>query len=371
MRILLIGEYSNVHATLAQGLRALGHEVTVVSNGDFWKDYPRDIDVSRRPGRWGGLSLWARIWTLMPRLRGYDVVQLINPMFFELKAERLFALYRTLRRHNGRVFLGAFGMDYYWVHENITRKPLRYSDFNLGQELRTDDNALRERADWLGTAKERLNRMIAADCDGIITGLYEYWVCYQPCFPNKTTFIPFPIIPADDLSGRVFATPSPLKVFVGISKNRHVYKGTDVMLAAAQALQDKYPTRMQLQVVEGVPFAQYRELMSQADVILDQLYSYTPAMNALEAMNRGVVNVGGGEPEHYDILNEDQLRPIVNVEPTYGSVYGELEKLVLEPQRVARMKAEGIAFIHKHHDYLKVARQYVDFWVRQPSCLNH
>ena len=35
MKVLLVGEYSNVHATLAEGLRSLGHEVTVVSNGDF------------------------------------------------------------------------------------------------------------------------------------------------------------------------------------------------------------------------------------------------------------------------------------------------------------------------------------------------
>ena len=50
MKILLLGEYSNVHATLARGLRALGHQVTVASNGDFWKNYPRDIDLARRPG---------------------------------------------------------------------------------------------------------------------------------------------------------------------------------------------------------------------------------------------------------------------------------------------------------------------------------
>ena len=47
MRILLLGEYSNVHATLAVGLRRLGHEVVVASNGDFWKDYPRDKDEPR------------------------------------------------------------------------------------------------------------------------------------------------------------------------------------------------------------------------------------------------------------------------------------------------------------------------------------
>ena len=32
MKILLMGEYSNVHATLAEGLRQLGHQVTVLSN---------------------------------------------------------------------------------------------------------------------------------------------------------------------------------------------------------------------------------------------------------------------------------------------------------------------------------------------------
>ena len=45
MKILLMGEYSNVHATLAEGLRKLGHKVTVLSNGDFWKNYPRDINM--------------------------------------------------------------------------------------------------------------------------------------------------------------------------------------------------------------------------------------------------------------------------------------------------------------------------------------
>ena len=47
MKILLIGEYSNVHWTLSQGLRALGHEVTVLSDGDSWKNYPRDLDLKR------------------------------------------------------------------------------------------------------------------------------------------------------------------------------------------------------------------------------------------------------------------------------------------------------------------------------------
>lgn len=363
MKILLLGEYSNVHATLAEGLRTLGHDVTVASNGDFWKGYPRDIDLARTPGRAGSLGLVARLLCHLPRLRSYDVVQLINPIFIELKAERLFPLYHWLRRHNGKVVLGAFGMDYYWVHENITRKPLHYSDFNFGDRLRTDPDALRERHDWMGTPKTRLNQLIANDCDGIVAGLYEYWACYRPLFPHKTTFIPYPIKPKAGLTLTPKRAGEPLRLFVGISKARSAYKGTDIMLAAAQDVARRYPKQLEIKVASGVPFNQYVEMMAQSDAILDQLYSYTPAMNALEAMSKGIVCIGGGEPENYDILGERELRPIVNVEPTYESVRHEIEQLVLHPHRIDELKRQSIDYIARHHDYRKVAARYVDFYL--------
>ena len=360
MKILLIGEYSNVHATLAEGLRAIGHKVTVISDGDGWKNYPRDIDVSRKPGKLGGIILMAKLCAMLPRLRGYDVVQLINPMFFELKAERLFFFYDYLRKHNKKVFLGAFGMDYYWVNECIERKPLRYSDFNFGDKLRTDKAAIRERRDWLGTTKEQLNKVIAEDCDGIITGLYEYQVCYEPNFPDKTRFIPFPIkIPE---SNRVEEPHDKLNLFIGISKNRSAYKGTDIMLKAAESIAENYPQQVDLKVANGIPFVKYEQMLDASDVILDQLYSYTPAMNALLAMSKGMIVVGGGEPENYEILGEKELRPIVNVEPNYDSIYHELEQLVLHPEQIPELKTQSIAYVRKHHDYIKVAKEYEAFY---------
>lgn len=361
MRILLLGEYSNVHATLAQGLRALGHEVTVASNGDFWKDYPRDISLTRRSGRLGGLELMAKICAALPRMRGYDVVQLINPMFVELKAERIFDLYRYLRRHNGKMFLGAFGMDYYWVRTCVEEKPLRYSDFNIGDRLRTNADAMKERRDWMGTAKERLNRMIADDCDGIIAGLYEYWVCYQAAFTEKTTFIPFPIKEISEV-GNFGQGSSPIRVFIGINKERSEYKGTDIMLRAARDVAVQYPARMVLRVAESVPFVEYTRLMEGSDAILDQLYSYTPSMNPLGAMAKGIVCIGGGEDENYEILHEHELRPIINVQPTYESVRQELERLVLHPERLPELKRQSVEYVRRHHDYIKVAKKYVDFY---------
>ena len=375
MKILLMGEYSNVHATLAEGLRKLGHHVTVLSNGDFWKNYPRDIDLVRKPGKLGGIMYMIKLYTIIHKLRGYDIVQLINPMFLELKAERIFPIYQYLRKHNKKIILGGFGMDYYWVSVCCKDKPLRYSDFNIGDELRTNADALKERKDWLGTEKGRLNQMIAEDCDGIITGLYEYWACYQPGFPQKTTFIPFPIKPKLITSGNgnsytnaenhqviPLDIPKKVKLFIGINKSRSEYKGTDIMLKAAQAIAKKYPDKTELRIAENIPFAEYVKMMNGSDAILDQLYSYTPSMNPLEAMARGIICIGGGEPENYEIIHEDKLRPIINVLPNYESVYQELEHLVLHPELVPLLKQQSIEYISKHHDYIKVAKRYEAFY---------
>lgn len=375
MKILLMGEYSNVHATLAEGLRKLGHHVTVLSNGDFWKNYPRDIDLVRKPGKLGGIMYMMKLYTIVHKLRGYDIVQLINPMFLELKAERIFPIYQYLRKHNKKVILGGFGMDYYWVSVCCKDKPLRYSDFNIGDKLRTNTDALKERKDWLGTEKGRLNQMIAKDCDGIITGLYEYWACYQPSFPQKTTFIPFPIKPQLITPGNSNShtyvenhqvipldIPKKIKLFIGINKSRSEYKGTDIMLKAAQAIAKKYPDKTELWIAESIPFAEYVKMMNGSDAILDQLYSYTPSMNPLEAMARGIICIGGGEPENYEIIHEDKLRPIINVLPNYESVYQELEHLVLHPELVPLLKQQSIEYINKHHDYIKVAKRYEAFY---------
>lgn len=359
MKILLLGEYSNVHWTLAEGLRTLGHQVTVVSDGDGWKNYPRDKDISRNLERWGKLQYAKKLLTILPKLRGYDVVQLINPMFLELRAERIFPIYRWLRRNNGIMVLGAFGMDYYWVHENITRLPLRYSDFNLGSTVRTDPVAMFYRNDWIGTVKGKLSQTIAEDCDAIVAGLYEYWATYAPIFPQKTTFIPFPIhckqitIPLPKREDN-----APLRLFIGINKERTVYKGTDIMLRAAQQVVKEMPQHIQLTVAESIPFQQYTAMMESSEAIMDQLYSYTPSMNPLEAMSRGLICIGGGEPENYEILKEDKLRPIINVQPTLESCVDAVKQLALHPEMINTLRQQSIEYVQKHHNHIHIAEQY-------------
>ena len=375
MKILLLGEFSNVHWTLAQALRRLGHEVTVVSNGDEWKGYPTDIPLVRRPGRWGGIAYLCKLLWLLPRLRGYDVVQLINPVhFIELKAERGVSIYDYLRRHNKRVFLGAFGYDYYYIYDSVVRRSLRYCDFYTPtREVHHDWNTVNEH-DWLHTFKKEVSIHVATTCDGIISGLYEYDVAYRPDFSDKTTFIPLPIEVMGDVDETKINWPSPtpdtinptqdskIRFFIGINRSRTALKGTDIMLRALERIVADYPDRAEMVKAESVPFDVYKNMMRSCDVLLDQIYSYTPAMNALLAMSQGLIVVSGGEEESYEILGEKELRPIINVQPDEEDVYRQLEWLVLHPERIAQLKRDSIAYVHRHHDSLKVAERYLEAW---------
>lgn len=366
MRILLLGEYSNVHHTLASGLRELGHEVTVASNGDGWKNYPRDIDLRREKlGFIGGMQFLSKIRRHLAHFSDYDVVQLINPVFIDYKAPFNYQLFKWLRRKNRKIVLGAFGMDYYYVKACLDFKTFRYSDFNFGERERfSDENEIFKR-DWLNGEKGKANRAIARQCDAIVAGLYEYYASYRAHCPEKEKlhFIPFPIaLPAENVPFHR-EKGAPLRIFIGIQKSRSAYKGTDIMLRAAKRVAADFPEACELKVAESVPFGQYREMLDSAEVILDQLYSYTPAMNALEAMARGTIVVGGAEPESYTLLCEDALRPIINVQPNEQSVYKALRDLVENRDTlVPRLREESRAYVARHHDYIKVARRYAELY---------
>ncbi len=364
MKILLLGEYSNVHWTLAEGLRALGHEVTVVSGGDYWKGYKADVELYRRSlGLIDSLSYFLKVERIIPALKGYDVVQIINPIFLDLKAERILPFYKKLRKNNGKIFLGAFGIDKVWVEEGLKKDTFKYGDFYIyGTKRNTPE--VEAMKSWLMGAKASLNDYIVEDSDGIIAGLYEYDVCYRNKYKDKLTFIPFPINHNNLTLKQPKQEPLPIRFFVGIQKTRSSYKGTDIMLDALKTLKKRYPKEMEIQEVENVPYFEYEKMLSSFDVLLDQLYSYTPAMNALMAMAKGIVVVGGGEEEQYEHLGEKTLRPIINVRPSKEDVINQIEQQLLKtPENLERLSKESMLYTRRWHDHVKVAQLYIDAWM--------
>lgn len=399
MRVLLLGEYSNLHYTLARALREEGHEVRLVSDGDDWKGFQQDICLRRNStGLIDTLTYLFRLWKEMRHWHDYDVVQLINPVhFIELKAGRGIRIYDHLRKRNRKVFLGAFGDDYYYIRDSYEHRPLRYCDFYTStHEVRHEWNTNNITC-WLhDKAMVHSCTHIATTCDGIISALYEYHLAYQhtddPTIIEKETFIPLPIWienesmaidsnqpemtekvhdeneakkkirPQREHACGSTATSSKIKFFIGIQRLRSKLKGTDILLSIARNLQEQYPDRMELIVAENLPFNDYIHLLSSCDILLDQIYSYTPAMNALQAMARGVVAVSGGEEEQYALLGENVLRPIVNVQPDEADIHARLEYLILHPEVLAELKEQSKIYVRRHHDAHIIAHRYIAFW---------
>lgn len=79
MKILFFGDYSNVHNTLTDEMRKLGHEVNVASDGDDWKNYRRDLDISYKSKFKFLLFLFQMVFD--NRFRNNDVVQIISYRF--------------------------------------------------------------------------------------------------------------------------------------------------------------------------------------------------------------------------------------------------------------------------------------------------
>ena len=103
--------------------------------------------------------------------------------------------------------------------------------------------------------------------------------------------------------------------------------------------------------------------MLREHVILDQLYSYTPATNALLAMAQGMVAVSGAEPEYYDLIGERENRPIINVLPyNDDDIAHTIEQIVLHRDRLPELSRRSREFVVKHNDSHLIAQRHIDFW---------
>lgn len=383
MKILLIGEASFLHNTLKKGLLERGHRVTTMSDGNGWHDAPRDIDL-RRDGRWGKLGgLWV-VWQLLrhlPQLCGNDVVQIHNYQFVPLMYRWNTLLLRFLKLTNRRVVKGCFGDDPQIFRRQAQGVPA-YSDTYWSGQLQNADKHRDRIAEVVEHGAEASWRKTTHMADALVACLYEYWLDYnEPPYAAKLHYIPLPIkceemvrwcdgemvkclgndTPSPSHPNDSQLAPShPLTILIGLQPKRDFMKGAMKIAMFVEEVARRHPGKVQIKYVEGVPYDEYMRLLAEADVLVDQLYSYTPSMNSLAAMARGTVVIGGGEEEYYEFIGEDTLRPIINVRPDVPDEenIAAIERALFTGGTLERMAQESIQFVHKYHDYRLVAKQY-------------
>lgn len=366
LKILLLGDYSNCQRTLATGLRRLGCNVTLISDGSGWQGCHRDIDITRRSGKLGGFRLFLRLSTNLRRhLRGYDIVSVHDPNFLSLRPSLIKTVFNRLRRDNGAVFLNAMSYDIPFLDMLADPAcPLRYSEWFVdGKPNRLYITRENEWHDWHNKPLKEYQQHFYSNIDGAVSVLYEYHLALQRTLPSDK--IAYGGIPIDLDRFEPVKIPDHIdkvRLFLGRDRTRMLMKGSDLLEIAARKVVERHPDKAELVIVENRPFDEFITLLRSAHVVLDQIYSYTPATTALMAMAYGLNVISGAEDDYYNFIGEHDNRPIINAPIDLESLTDTIEQTVLHPELIAGRGRQSRRFVEKHNECTAVARRYLDFW---------
>ena len=327
MRILLAPEeIAGQLSTTARALRAAGALATAVTYREHRFAYPADRclwSTSRRVRR-GRVFLH-----FLGALARYDV--------FHLDFAR-----SLLRKYRDLPVLAALGKKLvceFWGSD--VRAPARARAMNpaspLGQ-ARSDERV----AGDLTALSRRVKTALVADGE-----LFRY---VSPYF-EKVVVVRQRI----DLRGFSPRYPSrderaPLVVHAPSHRGD---KGSETVLQVARVLEDA--GRIRFRLIEGLPHAEAMRLLSEADVVVDQLLLGTYGILACEAMALGKPVVTYLHDEFRDRYPDDL--PIVSATPaTLAEVLGDL---AADGSRRETLGRRGRSYVEAHHDAARIAEQLI------------
>ncbi|PVW16288.1 glycosyltransferase [Marixanthomonas spongiae] len=375
MKILLVGEYSRLHNSLKEGLTALGHDVTIIGSGDYFKNYPVDIKLNRTytsglAKKWKvllyrlfGIDLTAeaikkQFFSHSEALKGYDVVQLINesPLGATPKIEK--EVVSFLSKHNKKLFVLSCGADYLSVKYAYEKK-FRYSILSPLFNGKVSEKDFGPILKYLQPAYKSLHEFVFRHISGVIATDMDYHIpmkghpLYLGLIANPINIEKLPYLPVS-ITDKII-------IFHGINRGNYYKKGSDYFEEALFMLTQKYADKVEIITVESVPYAEYIELYNRAHIVLDQVLGMDQGYNALEAMAKGKVVFTGAEKEFVDYYNLE--KPVaINALPDAQAIFADLEQLVLNPSKITEISKNAREFIEREHNYVKVAERYVQTW---------
>ncbi len=376
MRILLVGEYSHLHNSLKDGLLQLGHDVVIVGNGDGFKKFPVDYSIESKWSQYGiinsarqiiyrifsydfaRLESGIRFYFLLPKFKGFDVVQLINEAPIKTVPGLELYLLGKLKKQNKKFYLLSCGADYLSVKFALDKK-LRYSILNPYFDNPALKKEYRYIFAYLKKGHKKVHDFVYKNCNAIIASDIDYVLPLRND-PKFAGLIPNPV----NISKFENVTNLPsdkIVIFLGINQWNSAQKGIWYFEKALEAIKEKYIDKVDIVIARNLPYNQYIDSYNQCHILLDQVFGYDQGYNALEAMAKGKVVFTGAEKEFYEHYNLTE-RVAINALPDVGSIVSELSFLIENPEEISRIGLRARAFIEKEHHYISIAEKYLMTW---------
>ena len=376
MKILLLGEYSNLHNSLKKGLVELGHKVTLISSGDGFKSFESDI-LFNKPAIVSSSGVLKKLFTfifrypfsfylrslqfqsVLPKLKDYDFIQLVNehaiggvPWIEKRQLKRL-------KKQNKHMVLLCCGEDYNIIHYCLNSENLKYSNLTplLEDKSLTPDYAYSLK--YITPSFKKLSKYIEEVTIGTIASDMDYHLPLQSN-SNYLGMIPNPIALSKKSEGS--NQKKGTTILLGINTNNYTKKGLKYFDEALTRIEKKYPNVI-IKKTTNLPFKDYMAEVKKADILLDQIYCYDQGYNALQAMAFGKVVFTGAEQAFlaYYNLKEDEVA--INALPDVDYLVHKLSSLIESPKKTKTIGANAKAFVLKHHKAKEVAKKYVETWI--------
>ncbi|BFM11825.1 glycosyltransferase [Simiduia litorea] len=353
----MLGEYSGLNNELKLALIKAGHDVTLAAACDFFKNFKTDINL----GYGSTIYSYKMRQFLLPLLNlskfsGFDVVHVINFYIIpRLPFLNLF-LIKFLKENNGLVTLSGAGDDPFYV--KYSERAMRYSPIPSHELIDRQGRPYYMRKQAHLDAMHKYMNYI----DAVIPIIFEFHATFCAAGYSEKTLKPIPI-PIDTKKiefseNRV----SNGKVVFFHGLNRRGFKGTFLIEKSFQELEKKYPKDVECIIDGNLPFDRYLALLSIMNVNLDQVFSYSLAMNSLYSMAQGKVVCGGAEQES-TVLYDGVLPPVYNLIPDQAQITEVLETVLERRDQLASHSEMSRAFVERYHNPEVVANLYLKSWL--------
>ena len=377
MKILLLGEYSNLHNSLKQALINMGHEVLLVGNADGFKKYETDILIKSHLEDFLLFKLIARLFVrifkikifeieiylrakkIVNKLQGFDVVQLINENSFKTSPLLEIKLLKQIFKNNNKVFLLSCGVDSVSVKYAMSKK-LKYSILtplfeNARLKKKYKPILKYERENYLA-----LGKFVQEHVNGIISSDLDYHIPYF----NKKKYlgmIPNPIN-IQKIKYYGINKSKKLSILHAINSRNKIKKGNKFFEEALEIIDKKFKSKINIITTYDLTYKEHLENLKKCDILLDMVYAYDQGYNALEAMAMGKIVFTGAEEEWLKLYNIKEDTAVINAVPNTIRIIEKLVWLIENPKMLKSISANARKFIEKNHDFEKIAAKYIKTW---------
>lgn len=377
MKILLVGEYSNLHNSLKKGFTDIGIEASIIGDGDGFKKFNVDYSIRARFLELPIISKFKnalytffkidltklergiRFFCLLPKLKEFDVVQLINEKPIQTIPRFELFLLKKIIKQNKKTFLLCCGADTFTAKHMIKQQD-KYNILTPYFKNKKLKSHFEYVFDYLKPSHQKIHTYLLQHTNGIIASDIDY---VEPLInhPNYKGLIPNPINSTLLNSKTLFNYP--INILLGINRGNYYAKGINYFEEALIEVKKRIDeNKIKIIVSENVPYNNYIKLINDSHIILDQVYSFDQGYNALEAMAKGKIVFTGAETsflEHYN-LKEDNV--CINAKPDVKYLTEKLILLIEDIDELKRINKNAQSFIKEHHNHVLIAKKYISVY---------